>query len=195
MPQTSSDTREAYSPSEMARRLQRDVERNMLRFRNGIKYAAGIDRPGLGLTPKDTVWRHDKMELWRYRSDERTYKTPVLMVMSLVSRSYIFDLRPGNSLVEFMLNRGLDVYVLDWGVPDHLDANNTISTYTDEYLPAVVEAVCDISHVDSVTMNGYCFGGVLALLYAAGHPSPQLRNLITMATPFDQQKLPMQNFA
>ena len=109
---TGSDTRErepapgAYSPGELARRLQREVERNMLRFRNGIKYAAGIDRPGLGLTPKDTVWTHDKMELWRYRSDQRQYKTPVLMVMSLVSRSYIFDLRPGNSLVEYMRGSG-----------------------------------------------------------------------------------------
>ena len=34
-------------------------------------------------------------------------------------------------------------------------------------------------------MVGYCFGGVLALLYAAGHPGPHLRNLVTMATPVD----------
>src|SRR3954453_21602664 len=179
MPQTSSDTREAYSPSEMARRLQRDVERNLLRFRNGIKYAAGVDRPGLGLTPKDTVWRHDKMELWRYRSDQRRYKTPVLLVMSLVSRSYIFDLRPGNSLVEYMLGRGFDVFVLDWGVPDHLDADNSLSTYTDDYLPLAVDAVRRETGADTVTMNGYCFGGVLALLHAAAHPAP-IRNLITM---------------
>jgi polyhydroxyalkanoate synthase len=195
MATTSTITTEEFSPSEIAERMRRDFERNMLRMRNGIKVAAGVDRPGLGLTPKDTVWTLEKLELWRYRSKQRRFKPPVLMVMSLVSRSYIFDLRPGNSLVEYMLDRGFDVYVLDWGVPDHLEANNTLSTYTDEYLPAVVEAVCDISNVDSVTMNGYCFGGVLALLYAAGHPGPQLRNLITMATPFDQRKLPMQNFA
>ena len=189
MAATSSDTasgaREAaYSPSELARRLQREVERNVLRFRNGIKYAAGIDRPGLGLTPKDTVWTHDKMELWRYRSDQRRYKTPVLMVMSLVSRSYIFDLRPGNSLVEYMLNRGFDMYVLDWGVPDHLDAENTLSTYTDDYLPKAVDAVLRTSKVDDITMDGYCFGGVLALLNVAAHPG-SIRNLITMATPVD----------
>ena len=37
-----------------------------------------------------------------------------------------------------MLNRGHDVYVLDWGVPDHLDADNSLSTYTDDYLPRAV---------------------------------------------------------
>jgi polyhydroxyalkanoate synthase len=184
MPESSSATREAYDPTELARRVQRDLERNFLRFRNGIKYMAGLDRPGLGLTPKDTVWSHDKMQLWRYRSNQRTFATPVLMVMSLVSRSYIFDLRPGNSLVEYMLGRGFDVFVLDWGVPDHLDADNSLSTYTDDYLPKAVDAVLRTTGAENLTMNGYCFGGVLALLHVAAHPRP-IRNLITMATPID----------
>jgi polyhydroxyalkanoate synthase len=143
----------------------------------------------MGLSPKDTVWTLDKAELWRYRSDQRRFGPPVLLVMSLVSRSYIFDLRPGNSLVEFLLHRGFDVYVLDWGVPDHLEAEHTLSTYADEYVAAAVDAVRDVSHSPDVTMIGYCFGGVLALLYAAGHPGPQVRNLITMATPVDQRHM------
>ena len=129
------ETTTTYSPAEFAERMRRDMERNMLRVRNGIRLATGVGKPKLGVTPKDTVFSYDKMQLWRYRSDQRRVGPPVLMVMSLVSRSYIFDLRPGNSLVEFMLARGFDVYVLDWGVPDHLDAENTVSTYTDDYLP------------------------------------------------------------
>jgi len=182
---TTETTETAYSPGELARRLQRDIERNLMRVRNGIKVVSGVDKPKLGVTPKDVVWRYDKMELWRYKSDQRTIGPPILMVMSLVSRSYIFDLKPGNSLVEYMLNRGFDVYVLDWGVPDHLDADNTLSTYCDDYLPRVVEQVQRISETDNLTMLGYCFGGVLSVLYAAGHPGPQLRNLVTMATPVD----------
>ena len=184
MPASSSATPETYDLGDFAKRVQRDFERNLLRFRNGMKLAAGIDRPGLGLTPKDTIWSYDKMQLWRYRSDQRRYATPVLMVMSLVSRSYIFDLRPGNSLVEYMLKRGFDVFVIDWGIPDHLDAENTISTYTDDYLPRVVEVIQRTTGADDITMNGYCFGGVLALLHVAAHPA-HIRNLITMATPVD----------
>jgi polyhydroxyalkanoate synthase len=182
---TTETTEAPYSPGELAKRLQRDVDRNVRRVRNGIKLARGESKPKLGITPKDTVWRYDKMELWRYRSDDRRLRPPVLLVMSLVSRSYIFDLRPGNSLVEHLLGRGLDVYVLDWGVPDHLDADNDLSTYADDYLPRVVDAVRATSGSDDVTMVGYCFGGVLALLHAAGHPGPQLKNLIVMATPVD----------
>src|SRR5207249_67129 len=106
----------AVSPNDLASRIRRDVERSLLRARNGIKLWAGIDRPGVGLTPKDTVWTYDKMSLWRYRSDvPKKYRTPIFFIMSLVSRAYIFDLRPGNSFVEHLLNDGFDVYVLDWG--------------------------------------------------------------------------------
>ena len=57
---------------------------------------------------------------------------PVLIVHSLVSRSYILDLRPGNSIVEFLLDAGLDVFMLDWGVPDELDADNDLERYVDD---------------------------------------------------------------
>ena len=36
---------------------------------------------------------------------------------------------------------------------------------------------------------GYCFGGVLALLHAAHHPSSPLRSLTVMATPVDFAEL------
>ncbi len=41
--------------------------------------------------------------------------TALLIVFSLFSRSYIMDLRPGNSFVERLLAAGFDVYLLDWG--------------------------------------------------------------------------------
>ncbi len=44
-------------------------------------------------------------------------QTPVVIVPSLINRHFILDLLPGKSLIEFMLQNGLKVYVLDWGVP------------------------------------------------------------------------------
>lgn len=172
-------------PAELVARVRRDVDRSLLRAKNGIKIVAGSDRPGVGLTPKDTVWRRDKAQMWRYRSENCTYATPVVLVMSLVSRSYILDLRPGNSFVEYLLGRGFDVFLVDWGVPDELEAGNTLETYCDEYLPRAVAAAAETAGVDGVTVYGYCFGGLLSLLYAAGHPELPLRNLGVMATPVD----------
>jgi polyhydroxyalkanoate synthase len=162
-------------------RVQRDVGRALARGRNGLRYAAGTSRPKVGQTPKDIVWRRHKAQLWRYRSDDVRYRPPVLIVHSLVSRSYVLDLYPGNSAVDFFRRSGLDVHLIDWGVADEAEAANTLETYADDYIPAAIEA----TGAEEVTLLGYCFGGVLSLLAAARHPELPIRNLVLMATPVD----------
>lgn len=179
----------AMSPGELASRVRRDAERNVLRVRNGLKHLAGVGKPQLAQTPKDTVWTSEKVQLWHYRSDRVKYRTPLLFVHSLVSKSYVFDLVPGNSFVETMINQGFDVYLIDWGVPDELESGNTLETYTDGYLPTLVEEVQRQSGNPDVNLFGYCFGGVLSLLAAAGNPDLRLRSLAVMATPIDMRHM------
>jgi polyhydroxyalkanoate synthase len=157
----------------------------VLRVRNGLKHVAGIGRPAMTPTPKETVWSSEKVQLWRYPSDRRTVRTPLLFVHSLVSRSYVFDLVPGNSVVGTMVDRGFDVFLLDWGEPDELEAANTLETYIDDYLPAAIAHVARTSGSHDVNVFGYCFGGVLALLSVAGNPELPVRSLAVLATPID----------
>jgi polyhydroxyalkanoate synthase len=166
-------------------RVRRDVERNALRARNGLKLVSGVDRPGVGLTPKDVVWQRGRTQLWHYRNDDVRHSPPLLIVFSLISRSYILDLTPGNSFVEQLLEAGFDVYLLDWGEPDERDAGNTLEDYVDDYIPAGVRRVLEVSGADEVNLFGYCFGGDLTLLYAAHHPDAPLRSLTVLATPVD----------
>jgi len=175
----------SLAPADLLSRVERDVQRAVRRSRNGLRYAAGTTRPKVGRTPKDVVWRRHKAELWRYRSDSRRYRPPLVIVHSLVSRSYVLDLYPGNSAVEFLLREGLDVFLLDWGVPDEADAGNTLEYYVDDSIPAAVAAACEVAGTDDVNLLGYCFGGVLSLLCAARHPELPIRNLAAMATPVD----------
>ena len=46
----------------------------------------------VGATPKDVVWTHRETTLYRYRSPDRRYKVPVLLVFALINRPEIFDL-------------------------------------------------------------------------------------------------------
>ena len=135
------------------------------------------------------MWRSGRTELWRYRSDRVSVSPPLLIVYSLFNRSYILDLQPGNSFVEHLLNAGFDVYMLDWGIPDERDARNTLDDYIDDYLPAAVERVGQVADDDQVNMLGYCFGGVLSVLYAARHHDAPLRSLTALTTPADFQRL------
>jgi polyhydroxyalkanoate synthase subunit PhaC len=174
--------------TDLAARLNREVERSVLRAKNGIRVVAGSSKPRLGTTPKDVIWRRDRAELWRYRGGPIRYGPPVLFVHSLVSRSYIMDLRSGSSTVEFLLDRGFDVSMLDWGVPDERDADNTIETYVDEYLPAALAALQHETGCDEVTLVGYCLGGTFAILYAAGEDA-RVRNLVLLASPMDYAEM------
>ena len=179
------------SPGDLLKRVERDVERAVRRGRNGLKYAAGTSRPRVGQTPKDVVWQRDKAQVWRYRTDDAVeWAPPVLAVHSLVSRSYVLDLQPRNSAVRFFKRAGLDVLLLDWGVADELEAENTLETYVDDYIPRAVAGACEATGSDEVTMLGYCFGGVLSLLSLARHPELPVRSLVLMATPVDFAGMP-----
>jgi polyhydroxyalkanoate synthase len=177
------------NPADLLGRVNRDVERSILRARNGVRYVRGAHRPALGATPKDVVWKSGKAELWRYNAGDRRYGPPVVIIHSLVSRSYILDLRPGHSLVEYLTAAGLDVFMLDWGVPDELDAENDLERYVDWYMPRALAAARRASGQPEVTLAGYCLGGVMAALYAAGREDANVRNLILMATPVDYSQM------
>jgi polyhydroxyalkanoate synthase len=168
------------------------IERQVLRARNGLTYIAGTNRPPIAQTPKDTVWRRDKAELWRYRheNDEPVrIAPPILIVHSLVSRSYVLDLMPNNSMIRYLLGEGFDVFLLDWGVADPAEAANTLEDYVDDYIPEAIEATLRESGAGEVHVIGYCFGGVLTLLLAAGHPELPIRSLVTLATPADYSQM------
>ncbi|HVN11510.1 MAG TPA: alpha/beta fold hydrolase [Kineosporiaceae bacterium] len=166
-----------------------EVERTALRARNGIKMAIGVSRPDVGRTPKDVVWSSGRAELWHYHNDDVRYSPPLLVIPSLVSRSYILDLTPGNSFIEQLVGAGLDVYMLDWGVADERDAANRFEDYVDLAIPAAIRRVRRRSGADGVNLLGYCLGGVLTLLHAAHHPSSPLRSLTVVACPVDFRRL------
>lgn len=177
------------TPFDAVRQVRREAERAALRARNGIKLAAGVDRPQVGRTPKEVVWSFGRAQLWHYRSDRVRFGPPLLIVMSLVSRSYVLDLAPDNSFVGQLLDAGFDVYLVDWGTTDERDAGNTLEDYVDGYLTTAVQECCADAGSESVNVFGYCFGGVLSLLLAARHPELPIASLTTMATPVDLSKM------
>lgn len=176
------------TPQAVITRLRTDVDRGIGRTRNAIKVLAG-HRPRTAASPKDVVWSHGRSRMWRYRSDKVTLGPPLLIVFSLVSKSRILDLTPGNSFIERLVDAGFDVFMIDWGVPDERDADNRLEDYVDGYIPAAVGKIREMTGSPDINLLGYCFGGDLSLLYAAHHPDAPLRSLTVMATPVDFRHL------
>ena len=91
---------------------------------------------------------------------------PVLLVFALINRADIFDLRPGNSFVEFLLEEGFDVCLLDWGVPGDEDADMGLDYYVCDELPwAMREALR--ARAGRARLIGWCIGGALVAMHAA----------------------------
>jgi polyhydroxyalkanoate synthase subunit PhaC len=142
----------------------------------------------VGVTPKDQVWRKNKARLYRYRrTSPPSHRTPVFLVLPLINRAYILDLRPGSSFVEHLLERGFDVFLLDWGIAGEEDRGLDVTTLVTRYLPRALRKASEAAGHVPMTVLGYCIGGVLAACYTALYPdSPvKVRNLVLFTTPID----------
>jgi polyhydroxyalkanoate synthase len=149
------------------------------------KVLDAVQRVRVGATPTHAVYREDNLRLLRYESDvEKRYRTPLLFVFALVNRPYILDLRPGKSVVAQFVNRGFDVYNIDWGVPADGDRYLGLEDYVLRYLDHAVDRVRQRCGVQKISLLGYCMGGTMCGMYAALRPQ-KVRNLITLTAPFD----------
>ena len=145
-------------------------------------------RAPIAQTPKEMIWSLNKAKLYRYTPvlpKEKRHPVPLLLVFALMNRPYILDLRPGHSFIEFMINHGYDVYLLDWGAPGYEDKNLTLDDYTLEYMPRAIRKLKAVSGSSEFSMLGWCIGAILTTIYSALRPDDGLRNLILLTAPLD----------
>ena len=146
------------------------------------------------VTPYDVIYEGGKVRLRHYAPERRLYQTPILFVYALIKRPYILDLQPDKSVVRNLLNQGFEVYLIDWLPPTAADVNLGFDGYVNEEIANAVRAVQIHENVEQVDLVGYCFGALLALLYAASHPA-NVKTLVTLTIPFDMsvRELPSSN--
>ena len=173
--------------------MQNFVQQAIDRSRRTFELATASPQP-VGLTPKDVLYSRGTLRLYHYHpiSDE-VYRVPVLLVMATTNKAFVFDLAPGQSMVEFLLKQGFDVYVVDWDPPTPEERGLTLADYTQDFIPTCVQKVQDDSGEPDVSIIGYCMGGMLSLIYAATHADGPLKNLVCLTTPGNMQGMGIQN--
>jgi polyhydroxyalkanoate synthase subunit PhaC len=153
------------------------------------KYATGAhllleEEPvDTGRTPRDLIWTKNKAKLYRYEPEKvKKHPVPILIVYALINRPYVLDLIPNNSLIEYLVGEGFDVYMLDWGIPGDEDRDLSFEHYVLDYLPRAAKKVMRISGSEEFTLFGYCMGGTMSAMYASLFPEG-LKNLVLLTTP------------
>ena len=171
------------------RRLPNPMQRALERM--GIATEDFADMAGpLGVTPKETIHVQGTLKLHHYLPlADSVYRVPVLIVTSLVNQPYILDLVPGQSMVEYLLRQGFDVYLIEWGRPRREHKNLTLEDLVLQRLPECIARVQEDSGEHDVSVIGYCVGGLLSVLYAALDSKGPLANLVCMAAPVNSDGL------
>ncbi|WP_254525503.1 alpha/beta fold hydrolase [Natrinema caseinilyticum] len=125
----------------------------------------------VGQTPHEEMYAENKLSLVRYDPlVDRRRETPVVLVSAIINKPYILDLQPDRSVVRQFLERGFDVYLVDWGSPSELDSSLGIDDYVARYLSRCVDEVIERVGCDSIHLFGYCTGGTLSAIFAALSP-------------------------
>jgi polyhydroxyalkanoate synthase len=157
------------------------------RLAGSVQAVAGIGEVRVGCSAMDAVHAEDNLTLYRFRPvAPDACLAPVLLCYALVNRPYMVDLQEDRSLVRGLLERGLDVYLIDWGYPDGADRFLELDDYINGYLDRCVDVVRAASGRAAVNLLGICQGGTFSLCYTALHPD-KVKNLVTMVTPVDFQ--------
>lgn len=107
----------------------------------------------------------------------------ILLIPPLMITAEVYDIAPGGSAVESLMDDGIDAWVVDFGAPERQEGA-LARTLTDHVL-AVSEAV---DHVHAATgrkvhLAGYSQGGIFAYLAAAYRRSDALASVVTFGSP------------
>ncbi|MDQ3968984.1 MAG: alpha/beta fold hydrolase [Thermoproteota archaeon] len=146
------------------------------------------------LAPFDVIYRKGKARLLHYhKNDQETSFTmkkqeqPLLIIYAPINTFHILDLNPRRSVIRNLLaSSGLDIYLLDWGYPDSSDNHLSLEDYLG-YVADAVKVIKEKTGADKISILGYCWGGIFAVIHAALNPK-EVRNLVLMATPVDFSK-------
>lgn len=158
------------------------VQQRLLKGQANLLQIEDVDT---GTTPRELVYKQDKVELYHYRPEGRdVVPVPLVVVYALVNRQYMMDIQQDRSLFRKLLERGIELYVVDWGYPSKADKYLTMEDYILGYLNDVVDFVRERAGVDKVNVLGVCQGGTFSLIYSALFPE-KVRNLVLMVAPVD----------
>jgi len=142
----------------------------------------------LAVTAGDVIYRNPQLELIQYRPLTPTvHGTPLFIVPPQINKYYVWDLAPGRSLIEFLVQQGFSVYVVSWFNPRASEAAWGLETYV-LALEDAMRVTREISRSPQLHVLGACSGGITSaalLAYLAAKKVDWARSLTLLVSILD----------
>ena len=152
---------------------------------------APVDTARSGRTPHRVVFRQNKSAVRYFPAPGGARHAPLFVSMPLINTWTVFDLLPGQSVVEALTLAGVPVYLLDWGRPGPEDRDQSLGDIIDGVLVRSMRRATRHAR-DAGTLApraaldalGYCVGGTFLSVALARNPR-LARRLALLAAPID----------
>ena len=143
----------------------------------------------LATTPGKVVYENELMQLIHYEPMTETQKKrPLLFVPPWINKFYIFDMRPDNSMVQYMLKQGHSIYLISWVNPTKEHAEMTFENYMKLGPLAALDAIEQDTGEQKFDIQGFCLGGILVtatVAYLTAIGDKRIATATTFATMID----------
>ncbi|NMG74542.1 alpha/beta fold hydrolase [Aromatoleum diolicum] len=122
----------------------------------------------LATTAGAVIFRNQLLEVIHYAPTRpKVHAQPVVIVTPWINKFYILDLVSKKSMVRYLLDQGLDVFITSWKNPDASMRDVRFDTYLQDGVHAIVETARQFTGAPKVHAVGYCIGGTVLAMYMA----------------------------
>ncbi len=143
----------------------------------------------VAITPGEVIFQNDFMELIQYHpTTQHTLATPLLMIPPWINKYYILDLSAHNSMVRWLVDKGITVFMISWVNPDASFANKGFEDYLNEGPLAAIKVIKKQLNVRQVNTLGFCLGGTLlscVLAYQHAQKKREIKSATFLASLID----------
>lgn len=143
--------------------------------------------------PRERITKREGYELYKYDAAPGvpTRGRPIFLVPPLAAPALAFDLRRGCSVVEYFVNRGRTVYLVDYGPVNFGHRALGIEHWVDEVLPDALERASAHAGYEDLHMVGWSLGGIFTMFTAAARQDLPIASVTAVASPFDLRAVPL----